>query len=369
MKIFLVGGAVRDELLGLPIKERDWVVVGATVSEMLNLGYRQVGKEFPVFLHPRTHEEYALARLEKKVDKGYKGFHFDASAKVTLNEDLERRDLTINAMAKSPEGELIDPYHGKADLDKRILRHVSMAFAEDPVRILRVGRFLARYRRLGFTIAPETIVLMRQMTQAGEVDALVPERVWKELERALSEASPTAFFEVLHLADALHRLFPGLSIDGPGLKALTATTPITNDATARFAALLYAYPETALSNPEASIAALCRRVRSPNAFRDLALLTAKHYRTALAAESARPEQWLALFAAVDIYRREPRFHAFLQACTGIATAQGHNFHPAFLESKAALAKAVPITPLLDQGLKHEALAAAIHTARLAALTI
>lgn len=367
MKIFLVGGAVRDELLGQPIKERDWVVVGATEKHMLDLGYRQVGKEFPVFLHPRTREEYALARMERKVAKGYKGFHFDTSTKVTLAEDLERRDLTINAMAKSPEGELIDPYHGKADLDKRILRHVSDAFAEDPVRILRVGRFLARYHHLGFTVAPETLSLMRAMTDAGEVDALVPERVWKELERALGEPTPAAFFEVLHQAHALHRLLPGLTIQGAGMNALIHTAKHSHDATARFAALLYAYPETALADPQASITALCRRTRAPNAYRDLAVLTAKHYRAALQAETAAPEQLLALFNALDIYRRESRFHQFLTACAGIAAALHQPFDAHLLESQAAVAKAVPIAPLLEQGLRQDALARAIHSARLAAL--
>ena len=177
MKIYLVGGAVRDQLLGFPIKERDWVVVGATIQEMLSQGYRQVGKEFPVFLHPKTNEEYALARLERKVRLGYKGFSFDASPTVTLEEDLERRDLTINAMAQTTSGELIDPYGGKKDLDQKILRHVSAAFSEDPVRILRVGRFLARYYYLGFSVAEETTALMTSMTKAGEVDALVAERV------------------------------------------------------------------------------------------------------------------------------------------------------------------------------------------------
>jgi tRNA nucleotidyltransferase (CCA-adding enzyme) len=367
MKIFLVGGAVRDELLGHPIKERDWVVVGATEKHMLDLGYRQVGKEFPVFLHPRTREEYALARMERKVAKGYKGFHFDTSTNVTLAEDLERRDLTINAMAKSPEGELIDPYHGKADLDKRILRHVSKAFAEDPVRILRVGRFLARYHHLGFQVAPETLALMRAMTDAGEVDALVPERVWKELERALGEPTPAAFFEVLHQAHALHRLLPGLTIEGAGLHALIHTAKLSPNATARFAALLYAYPETAMADPQASIAALCRRTRAPNAYRDLALLTAKHYRAALQADTATPEQLLALFSGLDIYRRESRFHDFLAACAGIAAALHLPFNARLLETKAAIVKAVPIAPLLTQGLHHDALAAAIHAERLAAL--
>jgi tRNA nucleotidyltransferase (CCA-adding enzyme) len=184
MKIYLVGGAVRDKLLGLPVKERDFVVVGANENEMLQLGYQRVGKEFPVYLHPKTREEYALARRERKTAPGYKGFDFDASPEVTLEDDLLRRDLTINAIAKAEDEILIDPYHGQEDLNNKVLRHVSPAFAEDPVRILRVGRFLARFAYLGFTIAPDTMTLMRLMVKGGEVDALVAERVWKELEKS-----------------------------------------------------------------------------------------------------------------------------------------------------------------------------------------
>src|SRR3990167_2277218 len=226
MKIYLVGGAVRDKLLGWPVKERDWVVVGATVNDMLGLGYRQVVKEFPVFLHPKTNEEYALARMERKTEPGYKGFAFDSSPTVTLEEDLLRRDLTINAMAIAVEDvdkkkpAIIDPYHGQDDLNKKLLRHVSPAFAEDPVRILRVGRFLARYASLGFKVAPETTELMCKMTAAGEVDALVAERVWKELERALGEKNPEKFFDVLASCHAMSILFPHLHVDGAGMAAL-----------------------------------------------------------------------------------------------------------------------------------------------------
>lgn len=188
MKIYLVGGAVRDKLLGLPVTEHDYVVVGATVQDMLDLGYKQVGREFPVFLHPKTNDEYALARMERKVSPGYTGFEFDTSPLVTLEEDLERRDLTINAMAQDLEtGEIIDPFQGQKDLADKVLRHVSKAFAEDPVRILRIGRFLARYANLGFTVHPDTIQLMQEMVRRGEVNALVAERVWKELDRALEE--------------------------------------------------------------------------------------------------------------------------------------------------------------------------------------
>src|ERR1700680_1126058 len=197
MRVYLVGGAVRDRLLGLPVRERDWVVVGARPEELQRAGYSPVGREFPVFLHPQTHEEYALARLERKVAPGYRGFTTQFSPDVTLEEDLKRRDLTINAMAESASGEIIDPYGGRRDLDARVLRHVSESFVEDPVRILRVARFAARYADLGFRVAEETRALMEQMTASGEVDALVPERVWQETERALGEPRPDVFFETL----------------------------------------------------------------------------------------------------------------------------------------------------------------------------
>src|SRR3990167_4434003 len=252
MKIYLVGGAVRDQLLGLPVKERDWVVVGATINDMLKLGYKQVGKEFPVFLHPKTKEEYALARMERKVKPGYQGFTFDTSPIVTLEDDLIRRDLTINAMAEDEDGALIDPYHGKADLEAKILRHTSPAFSEDPVRILRLARFLARFASLGFSIAQETHDLMQTMVQNGEVDALVPERVWKEFERSLREPNPEKFFEVLAACHALPRLFPSIAIKSDGMAALLAATTLTRQPLVRFAALLH---DT--KDPKNRIPALC----------------------------------------------------------------------------------------------------------------
>ena len=201
MKIYLVGGAVRDKLLKLPVKDRDWVVVGASVEQMIEQGYKPVGRDFPVFLHPQTHEEYALARTERKTAKGYHGFEFNADPNVTLEQDLARRDLTINAMAETPEGDLIDPYHGKDDLEQGRLRHVSDAFAEDPVRILRVARFAARYHQWGFRVAHSTNRLMRQMVQSGEVDHLVAERVWAETAKAFAEKAPHRYFQVLFACD------------------------------------------------------------------------------------------------------------------------------------------------------------------------
>jgi Poly A polymerase head domain. len=211
VEIYLVGGAVRDKLLELPVKERDWVVIGETPESMVRQGFRPVGKDFPVFLHPKTHEEYALARTERKTAPGYKGFTVHASPDVSLEQDLIRRDLTINAMAMTPEGQLVDPYGGQRDLEKRIFRHISPAFAEDPVRILRIARFAARYGHLGFTLAEETRILMQSMVTAGEVDHLVPERVWAELFKALGEKSPSAFFYTLKDCAALDKIFPEIN--------------------------------------------------------------------------------------------------------------------------------------------------------------
>ena len=208
MKVYLVGGAVRDELLGHPVHERDWVVVGASPNDLLSQGYEQVGKSFPVFLHPKTKEEYALARIERKIASGYHGFDFDTSKKVTLEEDLQRRDLTINAIAKTTQGQLIDPFGGVQDLKKRILRHVSPAFSEDPVRVLRVARFAAKLAPFGFSIAAETLKLMEQMGQQGELNYLIAERVFKELQKALTEPAPVAFIQALRASNTLNTILP-----------------------------------------------------------------------------------------------------------------------------------------------------------------
>jgi tRNA nucleotidyltransferase (CCA-adding enzyme) len=359
MKIYLVGGAVRDKLLGLPVKERDWVVVGATVTDMLKQGFKQVGKEFPVFLHPKTGEEYALARMERKIQAGYKGFTFDASPTVTLEEDLLRRDLTINAMAQDEDGAIIDPYGGQKDLQQHVLRHVSSAFSEDPVRILRVGRFLARYASLGFTLAPETITLMQQMTTAGEVDALVAERVWKELERALAEKNPEQFFATLAACGALAKLFPAIEMDGRGMHALSAATALSRDTAVRFAALMHALP-----HPKQVISELATRYRLPNAYRRLAELTALHYQTALTARQLPAEALLTLFSVLDIYRRDDRFQQFLTTCCAIAPDK---FDREWLSQAAAAAKQVDIKRLLAAGLEGEAFAVRLKEERKLAL--
>lgn len=370
MKIYLVGGAVRDKLLGEPVKEKDWVVVGATVKDMLNLGFKQVGKEFPVFLHPETNEEYALARMERKVKPGYTGFEFDTSPQVTLEEDLLRRDLTINAMASDEQGNLIDPYQGKKDLAQHCLRHVSPAFAEDPVRILRIGRFLARYAHKGFKVAPETYALMRAMVNAGEVDALVAERVWKELERALGEKTPQAFFTVLAECGALAVLFPDITLDSANLQALIESTKITTDTTIRFSVLLHCLPKKAIQT-------LSNRYRIPNKFKELAVLTAEYHEIALTlysdiinvqVNSSLPTALLHFFYQADVFRRESRFEGFLLCCDIIAKINHLSFDAKTLSRAANVAKSVDVQALLQQGLQGQALAHALRTKREQALS-
>jgi tRNA nucleotidyltransferase (CCA-adding enzyme) len=312
MKIYEVGGAVRDELLGLTVKDRDYVVVGATPEEMVGLGYRPVGKDFPVFLHPETHEEHALARTERKTARGYHGFEFHTDPEVTLEEDLARRDLTINAIAKDEDGALIDPYHGAEDLNDGILRHVSPAFAEDPVRILRVARFAARF---GFDIAPETLELMRAMVTSGEVDALVSERVWQELARGLMEDRPSRMFEVLQESGALAKVAPEIAAlhDEPeraqsAFHALDAAAEAGDTLEARFAALARALDPYAVDT-------LANRLRLPAAVRDLAVLGARHSNSILDAEELDPEAILELLNAADAWRRLERFEELLRAST------------------------------------------------------
>lgn len=357
MKIYLVGGAVRDKLLGLPIKERDYVVVGATVQDMLKLGFRKVGKDFPVFLHPKTNEEYALARMERKVKPGYQGFVFDTSPDVSLADDLIRRDLTINAMAESESGELVDPYLGSKDIQKKLLRHVSTAFAEDPVRILRVGRFLARFGPLGFKVAPETISLMKQMVQSGEVNALVAERVWKELARALGEPQPENFFELLSACDALSILFPGLKLNSPGFAALKKAANLNFSPNVRLAALLHT------ENSE-QIKILMRKYRIPKAYRELALITAQHYEAALQAKKFNATELVDFLRKLDAYRRLLRYEDFLKTTIAIAQSKNIAFDPVWLEQVLKIAKHADVQGLIKQGLDHEALAAGIRAKRI-----
>jgi tRNA nucleotidyltransferase (CCA-adding enzyme) len=334
MRVYLVGGAVRDRLLGLPVRERDWVVVGATPQQMLALGYTPVGKDFPVFLHPETKEEYALARNERKTGPGYTGFAVHADPGVTLKEDLLRRDLTINAMAETPDGELIDPYGGRDDLDNGILRHVSPAFAEDPVRILRIARFAARFSRWGFHVAHDTNRLLRTMVASGEVDQLVPERVWAELVKALAEPVPERFFMVLHGCGALARLFPELGSLYPAaghaatppvqavLPVLQAAVGLSGETAVRWAALICDIDNTApdaLDTPR--LEAMCNRLRAPNACRELALLALQYRRQVHDIADLAPAAVLDLLTALDALRRADRLDDFLLVCEADARSR------------------------------------------------
>ncbi len=300
MKAYVVGGAVRDELLGLPLKDRDYVVVGATPEEMVAQGFKPVGKDFPVFLHPRTKEEYALARTERKSGRGYKGFTVHAAPDVTLEDDLRRRDLTINAMAKACDGALIDPFGGKRDLEAGVLRHVSEAFAEDPVRILRVARFAARF---GFRVADETMALMKQMVASGEADYLVAERVWQEFSRGLGEPHPELMFEVLGRCGLAARLLGGVK---PIREILSRAARAGASVPVRFAVM--AWP-----HQEAEVAALCERLKAPNEVRELALLACRHRIALRGAALASPAALLELLKRTDALRRPERFAELLEA--------------------------------------------------------
>lgn len=314
MKAYVVGGAVRDELLGLDVQDKDYVVVGSTPEEMVAAGFTPVGKDFPVFLHPQTHEEYALARTERKSGRGYKGFTVYSAPDVTLEQDLARRDLTINAMARTPAGELIDPFHGQADLRAGVLRHVSEAFHEDPVRILRVARFAARF---GFRIADETMALMKSMVDTGEADHLVAERVWQEFGRGLLEEHPERMFDALERCDFRPKLLPEL-------KTIPAT--FCGSLAVRFAVLCWPLEESRIEG-------LCDRLRVPNEERDLALLCCR-LRSSLGA--TRPADLLDLLKRGDAIRRPERFRAMLE----VARIERPGFDAATIERALAAAAAV-----------------------------
>ncbi|MDD2775995.1 MAG: multifunctional CCA addition/repair protein [Gallionella sp.] len=342
-QVYCVGGAVRDALLNLPVNDKDWVVVGSTPEEMLADGFQPIGKDFPIFLHPQTHEEYALARTERKTAPGYQGFAVYAAPEVTLEQDLMRRDFTINAIAQSADGSLIDPHHGIADLRAGVLRHVSNAFSEDPVRILRGARFAARF---GFTIAPETLTLMRDMVENGEVDALVAERVWQELARGLMEKQPSLFFSTLRDCGALAKILPEVDdLFGipqppkyhPEIDCGIHTLMVVDDAArhdyplaTRFAALLHdlgkaTTPKDILPRHIGHeqrgfglVKALCRRLRAPSECQDLAALTARHHGDVHRSFEFRPETVIKLFQTTDAWRRPERFEQILLACASDA---------------------------------------------------
>jgi len=342
MQTYLVGGAVRDKLLGLPVQDRDYVVVGATPEEMIAHGFKPVGADFPVFLHPETKEEYALARTERKSGHGYKGFKVYAAPDVTLEDDLRRRDLTINAMAEDEAGHLVDPYGGAADLRDGVLRHVSEAFAEDPVRILRVARFAARYAPRGFRVADETLALMRSMVKAGEADHLVAERVWAELERALGEERPSAFFWELRSCGALARLFPEIDrlfgVPQPSqhhpevdtgvhvMLVLDAAARLSPDPRVRFAALVHdlgkgetpavEWPKHVGHEERGAelVKALCERFRVPNEYRDLGVISARFHALCHRVAELRATTLVDTFEAIDAFRKPARVGMFVLAC-------------------------------------------------------
>ena len=400
MKVYLVGGAVRDELLGRPVAERDWVVVGATPQQMLDLGYRRVGRDFPVFLHPETGEEHALARTERKTGPGYRGFELHFSPDVTLEDDLKRRDLTINAMARDADGALIDPHGGRADLESRTLRHVSDAFDEDPVRILRVARFLARFEPLGFAIAQETLARMRAMVAAGEADALVPERTWQETVRALAEPAPAAWLRALRGCGALARIFPELDalygVPQPpqwhpevdtGLHmelVLSAAAALTPEPRIRFAALMHDLGKGRTPRSQwprhigheesgARLAAgVAERLRVPTDFRDLAVLAARWHGLVHRALELRPRTVLELLESCDAFRRPERFRELLVACEADHRGRGGRTgepYPQAERLRAAQARAMSVA--LDdtdrEGLSGEKIGELLRRRRLAAL--
>lgn len=397
MQIYLVGGAVRDQLLGLPVTERDWVVVDATPEHMLSQGFRQVGKDFPVFLHPETHEEYALARTERKTGAGYTGFQVHASPDVTLEEDLKRRDLTINAIAQTTDGQIIDPYAGQKDLTNRCLRHVSPAFVEDPLRILRIARFKARLAQYDFHIAPETAALLKKMVADGDLHHLTCERVWQEIQRVLSRPQPRLFFNVLRDCGALAILLPEidalfgvpsseknhLEIDSGihTLHAIDQATQLSDDACVAFAILLHDVgkaltPQTQWphhpDHPQQGIPlvkAICQRLRVPKTYRELALLVCQYHLDCHRAQTLDAEAVLTLLERLDPWRRHTRFCQFLSACEadarGYHSFESHDYPQAhFLQKMYAATQQVAVEPLLKQGLKDSGLMQAIRAQRL-----
>src|SRR5580693_912294 len=401
MQVYLVGGAVRDELLGLPVKERDWVVVGATREELEGLGYRAVGRDFPVMLHPETHEEYALARRERKTAPGYRGFTVEFGPEVTLEEDLSRRDLTVNAIARSADGTLIDPFGGARDIESRTLRHVSAAFVEDPVRVLRVARFAARFAPLGFRVDPATLALMREMVARREVDALVPERVWQESEKALRERGASTFFKVLRESGALGRIFPEIDalfgVPQPTrwhpeidtgvhtLMVLDQAVRLSADTRVRFAALVHDLGKGTTPHKEwpghkgheersvALIESLCDRLKPPSEYRELSVIVARYHGNVHRAFELRANTILGILEKTDAFRRPERFAQALLACE--ADSRGRlgleeNPYPQRQYLQAARDAAATIRPtpedLADQ--VGPLIAERIHQRRLRAIT-
>ena len=396
MQIYLVGGAVRDKLLNFPVVEKDWVVIGSTPQEMLAKGYQQVGKDFPVFLHPKTKDEYALARTERKSGKGYYGFEVYADKDVTLEQDLIRRDLTINAIAMDVDGNIFDPYHGQADLKAKILRHVSPAFSEDPLRVLRVARFAARYAHLGFRLAPETLELMQQIAASGELQLLAAERVWKETSRALTERSPQVYFEILREANALKSWFAEVDIlwgiPNPAkwhpeidtgihtMMVLEQAAKLSRDPVTRFAALCHDLgkaksPKENLpkhSGHEKSgiplITQLCRRLKTPAEYEQLSKIASEYHLHLHRFEELNPKTIVKVLENTDAFRRPERFEQFLQVCEadyrGRAGFEDREYPQADL-MRRAFQVCLTIKPqdLLAKGYSGKALGDEIHRER------
>lgn len=400
MQIYKVGGAVRDRLLGRPVTDIDWVVVGATVEQMQAQGYRPVGADFPVFLHPHSGEEYALARTERKSGRGYGGFTFHASPEVTLEEDLVRRDLTINAMAEDEQGRITDPYKGQQDLQDRILRHVSPAFAEDPLRVLRVARFAARYAGLGFQVAPETLSLMRELSESGELQALTAERSWKEIARALMEEQPQVFIQVLRDCGALKQLMPELDVlfgvpqpaaHHPEIDTGVHTLSVLEQAarhnqplTVRWACLLHDLGKGLTPEEEwprhiahehrglKAIKAVNQRFKAPRDCQELALLVGEYHTHGHRALELKASTLLELLQRFDVYRRPQRFEEFIAACEMDARGRlglEERDYPqaAYLRGAADAARAVAVQPLVEKGFTGQGLGEAIKRERLNAL--
>ncbi|WP_140920384.1 multifunctional CCA addition/repair protein [Limnobaculum xujianqingii] len=402
MKTYLVGGAVRDQLLGLPVHERDWVVVGATPEQMLTLGYQQVGKDFPVFLHPQTHDEHALARTERKSGSGYTGFTCYAAPDVTLEQDLLRRDLTINAIAQDDDGTLIDPYHGQRDLELRILRHVSVAFSEDPLRVLRIARFAARYANLGFTIAPETWQLMKEIVNSGEIAHLTAERVWKETEKALSTRSPQVFFEVLRECGALAVLFPEINnlfgVPAPEkwhpeidtgvhvLMVLEMAATLSDEIDVRFSALLHdvgkgVTPEALWPHHHGHglagiklVEDICQRYKIPNATRELACLVSEYHDRIHTIYQLRPDSILSMLNTIDVWRKPHRLEQMLLVSEadyrGRAGWQQKAYPQAnYLRQAFDVVNGVSVKDIIDQGFTGADIKEQLNKRRLEALTV
>lgn len=398
--VYLVGGAVRDELLNRPVADRDWVVIGATPNMLIEQGYRQIGNDFPCFLHPKTKEEYALARTERKSGKGYTGFICDFGPEVTLEEDLSRRDLTINAIAKSESGEYVDPYNGRADVTNKILRHVSDAFVEDPLRVLRVARFAARYADIGFSVHPDTLVLMTQLVDSGELDALTPERVWKEMSRALSEPRPSEFFRVLRACGALKVLLPELDClfgvpqpaqHHPEIDTGEHVMMVLDTAKAYFdtpivtwAALLHDLGKGLTPKEEwprhirheirgvPLVEAVCHRYKLPKDFRTLAMLVSEHHLRCHKLLEMQPKSILKLLEALDGFRRPERVSYFVQTCEADARGrlglEDRDYPQAQLLIKCVeVGKAINIKPLIEAGYQGLKLAEQIRRLRLSAI--